>query len=192
MIGADEGHSTLTTIIGLRTGRDSRIHRDNQIGLLIFDEMLNEWPDIPLIGYNFNPASKNVLMDLFFEYAHSNRVIIPANKEVRDSELFQHFFLQMINLRKTVSGKHVYLERDVTKTTSRDDFPDSLFLMLYAAKMVMLGKKDDAETLDDVNLFGTPAGVTQASSIEDRRKMLREGTILPNSLKNQRQRSLFS
>jgi len=159
-------------------------------GISVFDEMENEWPDIPLLGYNFNPATKTVLASTFNEYVHSNRLIIPANEDARKSELWQHFFRQMVSLRKVVSGNHVYLERDTSKTTTRDDFPDSLFLMLYAAKQIASGMHG-TEVLDNANLFGSAAGAAPAGGLEERRRAIREGRASPQSLKEQRQKSLF-
>lgn len=105
-------------------------------GKQFFEEAEREWGHIcrEIIPYNFTPKSKNDLMTLFFEYFWNRRIIVPGRREVRMTERWQKFYLQLVNIEKRVKNGYAVLEKN-DRETSHDDYPDSLFLTLHSANI---------------------------------------------------------
>ena len=106
------------------------------VGVQFFQEAELEWGGLArhMEMFKFNPPSKNYLMNLFYEYFWKRRIIIPSDKTTRLTKKWQSFYLQLLNLQKVVKKGYAVLEKN-EREGSRDDFPDSLFLMLHAAEV---------------------------------------------------------
>lgn len=113
------------------------------VGKAALQEMKREWPDIRgLEGLVFSPKSKAYLRSLFEEYLYSNRIVVPSTPEVRQLSKWQNWYLQMINLQKVTKKGYTFFERKQNVSSSRDDYPDSFFLMLHGASKAI--KNDHA------------------------------------------------
>lgn len=103
------------------------------VGDPMLQEMQNEWDIADILdGFIFSAKSKSYLKDVFYEMLHKRKIIIPSTDSARENILWQRFYTQLIELEKRTSGGYTYLTKSY-KESSRDDFPDSLFLALHAA-----------------------------------------------------------
>lgn len=155
-------------------------------GDAVFQEMCAEWSFTHnMEAFIFSPKSKNYLMTLFYEFLWKNRIIIPSTDEVRSLAKWQRFYLQMVNLEKVTRHGYTYLTKG-HRENSRDDYADSLFLMLHAARMSI--QHNGSIEVNDGGIFTGTARQPQSKyrGLEGIRAAVRDGTYGVNRLRDKR------
>lgn len=141
------------------------------VGKAFLQEMKKEWVDIRNIeGFVFSPKSKAYLRSLFEEFLHSYRIIVPSTPEVRATQKWQRWYLEMVNLQRVTKAGHVIFEKKKSNSSARDDYADSMFLMLHAASHVI--KRNAVVEVGD---FEDLTGYQPKSQIEVLREKVRTG-----------------
>lgn len=160
------------------------------VGDAIFAEMQEEWNFYcQMIPFLFSSKSKHQLMNLYYEFMWKNRLIIPSTDEVRRTNKWQRFYLQMINLERITQNGYTYLSKS-TRQGARDDYPDSLFLMLHAAKEG-IKNSGQIETADIKNLYKIDSLHQSGGGFQNFRERVRSGGYMKNSVREQRAQKLL-
>jgi hypothetical protein len=161
------------------------------VGAAFYDEAILEWSDIRNISpFLFSPKSKNYLMNLFYEFFYGRRVIVPGTAKARASAKWQRFYLQMVNLQMYEKSGFSFLgKREIE--TARDDYPDSLMLMLEAAKQYF-SNYSHVEALSNANLYRRNKPAVFDGSLASLRQSLKEGTYATQKTARDRRRDKFS
>lgn len=149
------------------------------VGDPIFAEMVADWSFTRnMEPFIFSAKSKNYLMNLFYEYYYKQRIIVPSTDEARRTRRWQNFYLQMISLEKVTASGYTFFQKG-HRDGNRDDYADSLFLMLHAAKMAS-SRHGNIESTGDPNLFaGTKVAIRPG--FEGIRQAVRDGTYVKRS-----------
>lgn len=150
-------------------------------GDAVFEQMELEWTSIPdLESFQFGSPSKAHLASLFYEYLWKRQLLIPNTRDARKQQRWQNFYLQMINLERVTKNGYTYLAK-ADRENARDDYADSLFLMLHAARRVIAAKLGILESVEESNLFSQPRRDQMKMGIEGIRESVRRGTYSPSS-----------
>lgn len=143
----------------------------------VFDEMCAEWNfTYNMEPFIFSPKSKNYLMNVFYEFLWKQRLLVPNVSAARKMARWQNFYLQMTSLERVTSHGYTYLARG-HRENCRDDYADSLFLMLHAANMASKNTSI-AEVGEHENLFRRERHTPQRG-FEAIRRSVRNGTYHP-------------
>ena len=160
------------------------------VGDAVLEEMGREWDEYRsiLTPFLFSPKSKNQLMNLFYEFLYSRRLIIPSTDEARELTRWQKFFLQMVNIQKISKAGYTFLSK-ASRESARDDFVDSLLLCLHGVQINSSRLGDDI-TLDSESIFTSSVGES-GTGIEAMRRRYQEGQSVSLSQRNARAQKLL-
>lgn len=103
---------------------------------------------VMIVPYTFSRPSKSDMWQNLQADIKARRLIVPANKEVKATEEYQNFEMQMKNLTKWYEGSYLVAEKS---DGYRDDYCDSLALMCLAGNYPL---PEDMEEEGDNFLIG--------------------------------------
>jgi hypothetical protein len=83
--------------------------------------------------YTYTTPSKSALYKHLNAEIKGGRVVVPADDDVQESIILRKFEKQMVELQKSYSGTNMVVQHPKEKD-AHDDYPDSLALMVWAAK----------------------------------------------------------
>lgn len=114
-----------------------------------------------VIPYVYTTPSKSMLYKHLNAEIRGGRLIIPADDEVQETLMWRRFEKQMLELQKSYSGTNMVVSHPSEKG-AHDDYPDSLSLMVWAAKGEGLHK---IEVQDNNPLYSKKQYVKRAVSV---------------------------
>jgi hypothetical protein len=111
-----------------------RIYADyTGVGKPVVDRLIAACGEyVEIIPYAFSTPSKSEMWYSLLNDIDTARIIIPGNRSVRDTMMYQRFTEQMLNMQKSYSGAYLVAEKSPGYL---DDYVDSLGLMCLAANI---------------------------------------------------------
>lgn len=104
---------------------------------------------IHIIEYPFSTSSKSDMWLNLLSYFETKRLIVPANKATQQTDSFERFKEQALNMQKYFNGAYLCAEKS---DGYNDDYIDSLGLMLLTDGFEMMEMSEEEDTNE---FFGT-------------------------------------
>jgi hypothetical protein len=94
----------------------------------------------------FSLSSKHAMAVLFYEELRKRRIRIPSSSAVKKTRRYKNFLEQFFSCEKNYKGKYMQLEHS-GEPGARDDYVDSLLLLLYGVSLQVMPKIKPAQNI---------------------------------------------
>ncbi len=120
------------------------------VGKPVVDRLMAELSDfINIVPYTFSRPSKSDMWQALDADIRAGRLIVPAHKNAKATQEFQHFEAQMHGLTKEWVGSYLVCQKG-THEDAADDYCDSLGLACLSASEPI---PEEAEDFEENTIF---------------------------------------